>query len=245
MGGVRTHWRTLAVEPTGAPPMLLVHGLAVSHRYLMPTAAALAPRYPVVIPDLPGFGLSGKPRRVYDVAELAEHLAAWLAWLGLPPVCALGNSFGAEVAAMLAARHPEAVAALVLVGPTSDPTARTRRAQIGRWLVDLAGEDPRQASILARDVRDARPRRVFGSLGHSVRHPMEQTLAEVRAPTLLLRGEKDTIAPARWLREAARLVPAGALGTIAGSAHNAITTGGPEVARAVTAFLAAERVGTP
>jgi pimeloyl-ACP methyl ester carboxylesterase len=43
----------------GPSAWLLVHGLAVSHRYLMPTAAALAGT--VYVPDLPGFGLSDKP----------------------------------------------------------------------------------------------------------------------------------------------------------------------------------------
>ena len=50
------------IAPEHAWPIVLVHGLAVSHRYLMPTAALLARRHPVGVPDLPGFGLSGDPR---------------------------------------------------------------------------------------------------------------------------------------------------------------------------------------
>ena len=46
------------------PACVLVHGLAVSHRYLMPTARRLDDRY-VLVPDLPGFGLSTKPRSIY------------------------------------------------------------------------------------------------------------------------------------------------------------------------------------
>jgi pimeloyl-ACP methyl ester carboxylesterase len=239
--GIATHWRELADPPHGQPPVLLLHGLAVSHRYLMPTALDLAATHPVYLPDLPGFGHSGKARRVFDAAAHADHLAAWLARIGLARVCVLGHSFGAEVAAALAVRHPARVGALVLVGPTSDPAARSHWGQLRRWLVDLLREDPRQALILLRDVRDAGPRRIAGTLTRSVRHPMERTLAGVRAPTLLLRGSRDPVVPERWLREAAAIVAGAGIGTVAGAAHNVATTAGTEVAAAVLAFLAVHR----
>ncbi|MEH0930846.1 alpha/beta fold hydrolase [Micromonospora sp. CPCC 205558] len=56
----------------------------------------------------------GSPRRT---AVGRFGLAAYQ----LPPVCLLGHSFGAEVAAAVAATHADAVGALVLAGPTSDP----------------------------------------------------------------------------------------------------------------------------
>ena len=77
----------------------------------------------------------------------------------LPPVVLLGNSFGCQVAVDLAVRYPDRVRALVLVGPTIDPAARTAFRQILRWLGDTALEDPLQLPILARDLRDAGPRR--------------------------------------------------------------------------------------
>jgi pimeloyl-ACP methyl ester carboxylesterase len=64
--------------------MILLHGLAVSHRYLMPLAAGLAGHHPVHVVDLPGFGLSDDPGTVLDVPEHAEHVAAWLAAAGMP-----------------------------------------------------------------------------------------------------------------------------------------------------------------
>jgi pimeloyl-ACP methyl ester carboxylesterase len=240
VGGVRTHYR--AALTAGGVPVVLLHGLAVSHRYLMPTARALAARHPVYVPDLAGFGLSGKPSTVYGPGEHARHVAGLLERLGVGPACVLGNSFGCEVAARLAAERPDAVAALVLVGPTADPAARTYRGQVGRWLADVVREDPRQAAILARDVRDAGPRRVFGTLRASVHNAIERDLAATVAPALLLRGSRDTVAPERWLRQAARACGGPAdVATVPGSAHNAVTTGGPVVADLVERFLAGRR----
>ncbi len=56
--------------------VVLVHGLVVSSRYMVPTAERLAPHCRVFAPDLPGFGGSEKPPRVLDVAGLSDALSA-------------------------------------------------------------------------------------------------------------------------------------------------------------------------
>lgn len=242
VAGVPTHYRTRAQAPprnaAGAVPVIMLHGLAVSHRYLMPTAHALADRHRVLVPDLPGFGLSGKPAMAYDVRRHAGHVAAWLAALDLPPVCVLGHSFGAQIAAALAAAHPGRVAALVLAGPTADATARTRRGQIRRWVGDLAVEDPKQAAILARDVHDARPWRVWATLSHSVRSRIEDDLRASSVPTLVIGGERDLVAPQRWRALTGLLAPAPTVMTVPAAGHNALTTAGRSAADAIAAFLA-------
>jgi pimeloyl-ACP methyl ester carboxylesterase len=234
--GLRSHHRCGGDDADGRP-VVLVHGLAVSHRYLVPTALALAGRHPVYLPDLPGFGLTAKPATAYDVAAHARHLARWLAELGLTGPCLLGHSFGAQVVAAVAAAYPGLVGALALGGPTSDPAARTRGGQVRRFARDLAAEDPRQAPILARDVRDAGPRRVWATVGHSVTDHLEDTLAGVRLPMLVFGGEHDPIAPLAWRRRVAGLTPGGRDVTVPGAAHNAATTAGAAVADAVADFL--------
>jgi pimeloyl-ACP methyl ester carboxylesterase len=250
--GIVTHVRA-AVGAAGAPVVLL-HGLAVSHRYLMPTARALAAHHPVAVPDLPGFGLSGTPPQVYGPDAHARHVAALLdggslAGIAGRPVCLVGHSFGAEVAARLAATRPESVSALVLAGPTSDPAARSYRGQVGRWLADLVREDPRQAAILARDVRDAGPRRILRTLRTSVHNRIEADLGAVTAPVLLLRGGADPVAPREWLRRAAVLCGGPAeIAELDGAGHNALTTAGADAARLISDFLAraaAHRSGSP
>ncbi len=251
--GWRSHWITvdgfriherLRAAPPDTLPVVLLHGLAVSHRYLMPTAHALSDRHPVHVPDLPGFGLSDKPRHALDVREHTGVVAAWLAARGLDRVCVVGHSFGAEIAAALARQRPDLVAALVLGGPTADPVARSRRGLIGRWSADLMVEDPRQARILARDVRDAKPWRVFATLGHSVRNEVEDDLRNVTAPTLVLTGAWDTVAPPRWRHEVAALT-GGTTVTVDGSGHNVLTTGGRRCADAIAAHLATITTAAP
>jgi pimeloyl-ACP methyl ester carboxylesterase len=214
----------------------MVHGLAVSHRYLMPLAAKLAGYHPVHVIDLPGFGLSDDPGRVLDVTEHADHLAAWLDVAELPSVVVVGNSFGCQVAVDLAVRHSDRARGLVLVGPTMDPSARTATRQILRWLRDTAREDPLQLPILVRDVRDAGPHRVVGTLTHALRDPIERKLPMVRVPALVTRGSREPIVPLAWAQAATRLLPFGELAMVPGP-HNANYGAAGHLAELVLAFL--------
>jgi predicted TIM-barrel fold metal-dependent hydrolase len=72
VAGIRGHAR---VGGTG-PPIVLVHGLAVSSLYFVPLARRLTRRYAVLAPDLPGYGRSATPPRPLGIAELADALRA-------------------------------------------------------------------------------------------------------------------------------------------------------------------------
>ncbi|GIF53874.1 pimeloyl-ACP methyl ester carboxylesterase [Asanoa ferruginea] len=217
-------------------PVVMLHGLACSHRHLIPTAYAIR-RHPVFLPDLLGFGLSDKPAAALDVGEHAQVVAALVDQMAISPVAVLGCSFGAQVAAELTVRRPDLVTSLILVGPTTDPTAASVRGQLRRLLLDLVGEDPRQARILAADIRDAGVRRILATLRHAVGHPMTDALSAINVPTLLVRGSADRIAPDAWLAKAAALMPDAQRLTIAGAAHNAVTTAGIQLGAAVEAYL--------
>lgn len=72
----------------------------------------------VVVPDLVGFGLSGRPSspgRIYSSIGQAETLAAYIAQEGLARVQVVGVGWGGTVAADLAVIEPEAIDGLVLV----------------------------------------------------------------------------------------------------------------------------------
>jgi pimeloyl-ACP methyl ester carboxylesterase len=231
--GLRLHIRRRA-SPHPAATWVLLHGLAVSHRYLMPTAAALPGS--VFVPDLPGFGRSEKPAAVLTTEQHADVMAAWMDAADLGDANVLGNSFGCQIAVELAIRRPDLVASLILVGPTVDPAAATPGAQIRRWAYDLLSEDPHQIPLIIADVRDAGPRRILRTLRHAVGHRIERRIPLVDAPILILRGQHDPIAPAEWTTRAAASARTGSTGVIPGAAHNAVTTAGALVAGQAVTF---------
>ncbi|MBV8092973.1 MAG: alpha/beta hydrolase, partial [Acetobacteraceae bacterium] len=112
------------LPPPGKEPLVLVHGLGLSHVYMMPVAEYLAVEFPVYVPDLAGFGESEHPKQILDVAGLAAGLEAWLGAVGLGPVSMLANSHGCQIVGELAVRWPGRVNKSVLQGPTTPPEER-------------------------------------------------------------------------------------------------------------------------
>ncbi|MBX5490200.1 MAG: alpha/beta hydrolase [Chloroflexi bacterium] len=243
VGGLRLHAR-VSIEPVppASPTVVLVHGLIVSSRYMLPTATRLAPRCRVHIPDLPGYGRSAKPERVLRVPELADALAGYLASAGLDHVALVANSFGCQIAADCAMRHPERIARVVLIGPTVDPAARALAQQVARWLRNVPGEPPWLGLVIARDLVDMGVRRALCTLRFMLEDRIEAKLPHVRVPTLVVRGARDTVVPQRWAEEATRLLPAGRLAVIPGAAHTVNYNAPLELVRVVYPFVAqAER----
>ena len=219
--GLRVHARVSA-EPLApdAPVVVLVHGVAVSNRYLLPVARHLAPLARVYVPDLPGYGKSDKPPiRTLTVPHLADWLVAWMDAIGLERAHMLGNSFGCQILADLAVRYPERIDHLVLQGPTMDPHARTAVRQVARWLATSVFERQSEGLVLLRDVLDLGLRRLVGMVEIGLNDPIERKLPGVCMPTLVVRGSRDLIVPQTWAEEATALLPNGRLAVVEGAAH--------------------------
>lgn len=227
-----------------APPLVLVPGLGVTHRYLMPFAQCIAAERRCYALDLPGFGTWRKPDRPLCAADYAELVAAWMDEMGLARAALLGNSVGSEVIVHLAARHPERVTQLVLTSPSMDPAGRTLARTLARWACDIPREPPSLAPIVARDWLVTGPVWMARGLGAMLRDPIEALLPRVTAPALVVRGERDAIVPRDWMEEAARLLPCGRTAEIPGAVH-AVTFDAPEaLAALVREFLAEELQAT-
>ena len=100
-----------------APVLLLLHGLGGSKVSWLPVVPALASRYRLVIPDLPGHGRSDKPRTSYPLRYHARAARLVLDAMGAERAAVAGNSLGGRVAIELALRSPGRVAALLLLDP--------------------------------------------------------------------------------------------------------------------------------
>jgi 2-hydroxy-6-oxonona-2,4-dienedioate hydrolase len=227
--------------PADAPVVVLVHGMGVSSRYMVPTAERLAPHCRAYAPDLPGFGKGYKPRRALTLRELADALVDWMDAVGLERAALVANSFGCQLLADVAVRRPERVACAVLQGPTIDPAARSFGAQIGRWLLNTPGEAPSQGLILLRDYRDCGIPRLLRTFRYALEDRIEERLPLMRMPALVVRGARDRIVSQEWAQTVAELLPMGRLVVVPRAAHT-LNYGAPrELARVVRGFLDGQR----
>ena len=244
--GLAWHVRaSTAAVPAGAPVVVMVHGLGVASRHMVPTARRLAPACRVYAPDLPGFGASAHPDHALTVPELADALAGWLDAMGLHRVALVADSFGCQVVADLALRYPGRVARLALVSPTIDPRARTAWRTLWRAALDQPRESRGEAGrVLRAYLLEIGPLRALRTFRYALRDRIEAKLPHLRQPALVVRGSRDPLVPQRWAQEAARLLPCGRLVVIPGAAHKLNYGEARQLARLLRPFLGAGR-GSP
>src|ERR1700756_1318156 len=99
-----------------APPILLLHGFPTSSHMFRDLIPALADRYHVVAPDLPGFGFSDAPDRKrfrYTFENLAKVIGSFTQSIGLQRFAIYVFDYGAPVGLRLALAHPERITALI------------------------------------------------------------------------------------------------------------------------------------
>jgi len=220
---------TLASRRWGSgDPVVFIHGLGASSRY-WDRLAGLGGSYAGVAPDLLGFGRSPKPpNAAYDVDT---HLEA-LTQLFDGPGFVVAHSTGAIIAAALAARRPDLVTGLLLLGLPAYPDQATARDEVANLgLLARLTADGRPvaalvcnamcrvrplatalAPLMARDV----PRAIAADwTAHTwpsysrtliavvLGHRVIPDLAAARCPVIALTGRSDATAPARHLESAA------------------------------------------
>ncbi|HEX2130139.1 MAG TPA: alpha/beta hydrolase [Actinophytocola sp.] len=182
--------------PSDAPPVVTVMGMAVSD-YLLPAQAALTWTRAHLL-DLPGLAGSGEPPRPLSVAEYGDAVAEWLDAAGLPPVVLAGHSSGTQVAAHAAAARPDLVAATVLASPTIDPAYRSMPKALLHWRIDSRYPMPGLNDSHKPEWRRAGPRRIAHLLRAHLDDRLEDTVARLRGPLLVLHGDQDGICTRSW-----------------------------------------------
>jgi pimeloyl-ACP methyl ester carboxylesterase/DNA-binding CsgD family transcriptional regulator len=257
----------VAYSVTGAGPALLVDsGWITDLRGQLelysfgPFVARLAERFTVIRYDKPGCGLSDR-----DGIDLSfdGQVAAALAVadvLGASRFRLFGASQGGQLAAAIAARHPDRVEALALYGVCASgsdlASAEVRKSVValvqahwGMGLQALAGAFV--ADPTAEDLAGfAKFQRASASATVAARllevyydTDIRDLLPAVRAPTLVLHREADRGTPFELGREVAAIIPGATLIPLPGSSHLFYHGDWEAVAEAVLSFLA-ERAGT-
>jgi pimeloyl-ACP methyl ester carboxylesterase len=115
VGGLTVFYREAG--PADAPVVVLLHGFPSSSHMFRRLIPALADRYRVIAPDLPGFGRAAMPKPAdfqYGFATFADIVAQLLAQLGAERYALYVMDYGAPVGFRLALRHPERVSALMI-----------------------------------------------------------------------------------------------------------------------------------
>lgn len=231
-------FRVLTDEPGPAQsrlPVVLIHGIGMSHRYLSRLHSDLAADGPVFSIDLPGYAGLPKPDRDVGVEAMAHALSQVIESLEVGAVVLVGQSMGTQWVTDVAVQAPELVSQLVLIGPVADEDHRSFVAQMRALTVDSIREPLDVNAIVFTDYLRCGVPWYLAQLRHMLAYRPEERLPQVSAPVLLIRGSRDSIAGVDWCRQLRDLAGAATLVHIPGRAHNAQHSSPAAVASAIRA----------
>ncbi|CAN5412520.1 alpha/beta fold hydrolase [soil metagenome] len=192
--GVDVFYRESA-NPPDARVMTHLHGFGLSGRYLLPTAELLADEFHTYVPDLPGFGRSGKAGAALDIPDLAHAAVRFLDERGVEKTSVVGNSMGCPVIVELAHRYPERIERAVLVSPAGGIQNQPLRRAIGQLAKDGGREPRKMITVATPDYLRFGVPSTFKMFNALTQYPSLQRLLELKVPTLVVMGTKDPLMP--------------------------------------------------
>jgi pimeloyl-ACP methyl ester carboxylesterase len=248
--------------PPDAPAVILIHGFGSSLQTWDVWAAGLSHTHRVVRFDLPGSGLSfPDPAGDYTDARSVALVIAVMERLGLQRASIVGHSIGGRIAWTFASLHPQRVDKLVLVAPDGfaspgfaygKPPAVPAALGLMRYVLPkpLLRMNLRPAyadQSLLNDELITRYHDLLLAPGAraAMLQRMEQTvlvdpvpmLAGIRAPTLLIWGERDAMIPIANAADYLKAIPDVRLTTVSSVGHLPQEEGPADSLDAIEKFL--------
>ena len=238
---VQTHVGKVQVRRGGAgDPVVYLHS-ATGEGDGLQLLDELATTYALVAPMFPGYGESEGIEQIDDMEDAVFHLLDLFDQLGLDAPVVVGLSLGGWMAAELATRYPDRVSRLVLVNPAGLYIQ-------GAEIKDIFGRKPNEmAEDLFADQGQPMAQMMHAmsdvnleDLSFDMVKPYYQTMAatarlawdpylhdpklrkrlhRVTAPTLVVRGDQDTLVPAAHAEAYRDEIPGARLVVVEGAAH--------------------------
>jgi pimeloyl-ACP methyl ester carboxylesterase len=221
------------------PAVVFLHGAGFDH-----SAWALHSRWfahhghAVLVPDLPGHGRSAGPA-LPTIAAMADWTSALLEAAGAGPAHLIGHSMGSLIALDMAARHPDRVTALSLIGTAATMTvgpdllkaAETNDQaaidMVSIWGLGYAAElgGSRAPGLWMHGGAQATLQRcapgvLFNDLSACNAYQDALTAAAlIKAPVTLVLGERDMMTPAKAGKALASAMPQAKTVVLRGAGH--------------------------
>ncbi|WP_294906798.1 alpha/beta fold hydrolase [Tatumella sp. UBA2305] len=245
------------------PILLFAHGLFLDGQAFRAQYQALSQSYRCIVMDMPGHGQSSHSPSGWTLDTMTEDLALMIQEVLHRPVTFIGQSQGGMVGIRLAARFPELVERMVLIGTSAreEPEfkmtdwqlrreilqngTQQQRSQLfdriqqvlnsPRWLEQF----PQQAADERQRMLHQDPQAMALALTEAVfsRGDIRSLLPDITMPVLVICGEDDPATPPELSMEIAHLLESGELALLPETGHHPMLESAAQVTSLIRQFL--------
>lgn len=232
---------TFYVDEGTGTPIVLIHGMGGDHTVWDLQAARLQGRFRIVRPDNLGHGRSAKPPGPWTFSQFSRQIAELLDSLSIRRAVICGFSLGGSIGEAVALDYPDRVAGLIVV---SSVCARTEAEQeavdrrvvqvaeggppavvdgaLKRWFTETFSREHPEVIEYWRKRLLANERgpyleayRLYSDVDRQLLH----RIGGIKAPTLIVTGDKDPGQTPRMAHEMSRRIPGSEVRIFQGIPH--------------------------
>ncbi|TCM60669.1 2-hydroxy-6-oxo-octa-2,4-dienoate hydrolase [Acinetobacter calcoaceticus] len=223
---VKTAWLSAGNEHATGETIVLLHGAGAGAVTWYPSIASIAQHYPVIAPDIVGYGESDKPNAAYDRSYYVNWLNGFLTSLNLTKISLVGLSQGAAIAMQFALDFPEKVNKLVLVNSAGFGAKPKFLPFLGMvWMNVLPSSLANHFASRYLLVQPKLKHKYHGlysvevakslggknaflqGKGQAVAEISKHELQSIQHKTLVIHGEDDQFFPIKYSQFAAEIIP--------------------------------------
>ncbi|HSD04531.1 MAG TPA: alpha/beta hydrolase [Nitrosopumilaceae archaeon] len=197
--------------------VVLVHGLGASAERWAYVIPRLSKKYHVIVPDLIGFGYSDKPSIDYTPELFSSFIFDFLNTLDISKASMVGSSLGGQIVAECAITQNKMIEKIVLVSPSG--LMRHSTPTLDAYMMAALYPNPDGAKsafqMMAGPHRDIDAKTINGFvermtlpnakmafmstvLGLKNSVSMEDRLAKISVPTMIIWGKEDSLIPIKY-----------------------------------------------
>lgn len=213
--------------------IIVLHGWGANINTVLPIVNILKDKFKVHALDLPGFGESQEPDQPIDSFKYADLVKQYIDQMGIEKVTLIGHSFGGKLSIILGSKYPSVVNKIVLINsagliPKRGPryylkvySFKSLRFIYKNLLFWMANEEKMEKFYKrfgSTDYKDSSGvmRKILVIV---VNENLLHLLGKIKAPTLLIWGDKDTATPLYFGKTMEREIKDSGLVVLEGTGH--------------------------
>lgn len=176
--------------------LLILHGWGRSINEWIPTAMDLSSDFKVILLDLPGFGITNRPKESFEIFDYAEFVKDFLLKLEIDKCILIGHSFGGRIGLILSVSPDKLVEKLILVD-SGGIEKNKLSVKLIRLIIPARRLFP---NFIQKKIKKVIGSSDYNSSGEMrdifikvVNQDLSFLFKKIKIPTLIIWGEKDKV----------------------------------------------------